>query len=107
MRSRSGRGRANLSELARVNSYMVSSIIARVKSCFLGTAFPEGEQPKPRALIQLRGEATSWGNVDRLSVRSPRVPLRSSRRSSTRTARIPVPVISVGETLWSLKTAAR
>ena len=46
---------------------MVSSPIARVKSCFLGTSFPEGAQPKTRALIQIRGEATSCGNVDRLS----------------------------------------
>ena len=38
--------------------YMVSSPIARDKSYILGTIFPEGAQPKTRALIQFRGEAT-------------------------------------------------
>ena len=37
---------------------MVSSPIARDKSYILGTIFPEGAQPKTRALIQFRGEAT-------------------------------------------------
>ena len=38
--------------------YMVSSPIARDKSYILGTIFPEGAQPKTRALIQFRDEAT-------------------------------------------------
>lgn len=54
-------------QLLRGNEYMVSSLIARAKSCYLGTTFPEGAQTNTRALIQLCGEATSCGNVDRLS----------------------------------------
>ena len=63
-RKASGRG-----HLVGINEcqYMVSSLIARAKSRFFGTTFPEGAQTKTRALIQFRGEATSCGNVDRLS----------------------------------------